>query len=612
MYIVQMADLHIGSSDPTIPEEEKFFLKSAELIKKQIPRGESILICLCGDIIDSKGMKVGNSNEIEARYKKAESLITKFKDKIKKEYKVYVKCCPGNHDATHMDDLMGFVLAVDDVSLPKEKLEKCYTIEVEGLETKIIFVNSCKGNQHEKGCIDYDALEKELLVLGQNTKKIIVLHHTVMSMFEEDSSPIRNAAKLTNLIDEYNVIGVLHGHIHGREILSLGKNQCKIIGTGALFSRNNTNVNSQFNIIELKNNIFLKILNCRYLADGGNEPWDIKDVNNSRINNIFLDSTFSKAYHQLMDTLNVMTPIYNMRLEIRSKYKEFVQDLEKFFLEDRLKIGKKEWSYFELGELWQADEVPKQLYFNHGSYYKKQGMSGIEYVVNSLKIKPTSNRIVLPTYNMESIVESLDDKNYLPSLASIQFGKDGEKLIVHMHLRALEAKQFLKINICEIVYLLKKLKDSAITFEDVEVVISAFRVQKIDKFHCFLKAEIDAMNQTDLTTIVNYKNFSELYQLIKEKRDGKETVIKTKGLKQVYNAMIASNNAMLKSGEKQIYSEELIKLLKEVLDAYEELGKLHKNESIQSDRGKAYEQNIDDLLERILQSIKKLEKVEIS
>lgn len=612
MYIVQMADLHIGASDPTIPEEEEFFLKSAELIKNQIPREETILICLCGDIIDSKGMKEGSSNETEDRYKKAESLITKFKDEIKKEYNVITKCCPGNHDATHMDDLVGFVLEVDDESPSKEKLEKCYTIEIKGLETKIIFVNSCKGNQHEKGCIDYDALEQELVDLGQDTKKIIVLHHTVMSMFEEDSSPIRNAAKLTNLIDKYNVIGVLHGHIHGREILSLGKNQCKIIGTGALFSRNNTNVNSQFNIIEFKNNIFLKILNCRYLADGGNEPWDIKDLNNSGISNIFWGSTFSKVYHQLMDTLNVMTPIYNMRLEIKAKYKEFVQDLEEFFCEDLLIIGKNRWSYFELGKLWQADEVPKQLYFNHGSYYKMQEMSGIEYVVNALKIKPTSNRIVLPTYNMESIVESLDDKNYLPSLASIQFGKDREKLIVHMHLRALEAKQFLKINICEINYLLKKLKDSAITFEDIEVVISAFRVQKIDKFHCFLKAEIDAMNQTDLTTIVNYKNFSELYQLIKEKRDGQETVIKTKGLEQVCSAMMASNAAMLKSGKKEIYSEELIELLRQVLEAYEELDKIHKNESIQSDRGKAYEQNIDSLLVKILQSIKKLEKVETS
>ncbi len=76
--------------------------------------------------------------------------------------------------------------------------------------------------------------------------------------------------------------------------------------------------------------------------------------------------------------------------------------------------------------------------------------------------------------------------------------------------------------------------------------------------------------------------------------------------------MMASNAAMLKSGKKEIYSEELIELLRQVLEAYEELDKIHKNESIQSDRGKAYEQNIDSLLVKILQSIKKLEKVETS
>ena len=206
----------------------------------------------------------------------------------------------------------------------------------------------------------------------------------------------------------------------------------------------------------------------------------------------------------------------------------------------------------------------------------------------------------------------MDDKNYLPSLTSIQFGKDGDKLIVHMYLRALEAKQFLKINICEIDYLLKKIKDSAITFKDVEVVISAFRVQKIDKFHCFLKAEIDAMDDTRLTTIVNYRKFSELYKLIKEKKDGQETVIKTKGLDQVYKAMKSSNAEMLASGKKEIYSKNLITLLKKVLEEYEKLDRIHKNESIQNDSGKNYEKNIDSLLGEILQSIKELEKVETS
>ena len=615
MYIVQMADLHIGSSTQTNPEEKELFLKSAELIKKMIPSKETILICLCGDIIDSKGLKeeAEPSRAAEERYTKAAELIEAFKNEIEDEYNIIIKCCPGNHDATHMGELCEFLKKVDtDTTSPsKTKLSKCYTVEIKGLETKFIFVNSCKGNQYEKGCIDYVALERELASAGQN-KKIIVLHHTIMSMFDEDSSPIRNAAKLVNLIDKYDVIGVLHGHIHGREILSLGQNQCKIIGTGALLSRDNANVNSQFNIIELKNDIFLKILNCRYQADGGNAPWDIKELNNLETSNIFTSKTFSKAYRKLMDTLEVVTPIYNMRMEIKSTYEDFVDDLEKFLYEDTLKIGDKTWTYFKLAEMWQADEVPDELYFNHGSYFKTGDMSGIDYVAKALERKPTSNRIVLPTYNMKNIMESLDDKEYLPSLASIQFGKHEEKLIVHMYLRALEAKQFFKINICEIAYLLKRLKEKAIIFKEVEIVISAFRVQKKEKFHCFLKSEIDVLTPTRLSAIVSCKNFPKLRRLFKEKRDGQETVIKTHGIQTIYRAMQDFNIEREEMGKAEVYSKEILSLLEQVMEAYEELDRIHKTASVQSAKGDFYEKKIDELLGEVIKSIEKLEKEKVS
>lgn len=610
MYIIQMADLHIGSSVSTVLEEKDFILKSIELIKKEIPKNETILICLCGDIIDSKDLLEGSNEETRQRYNDAVNLIKEFKNHIEDDYKVIIKCCPGNHDATHIDDLWDFIQKVDVDDPPsKTKLRSCYTVEIENSETKIVFVNSCKGDQFEKGCIDYDALDYELKNLGENNKKIIVLHHTVMSMFEEDSSSIRNAAKLVNLIDKYDVIGVLHGHIHGREILSLGQNQCKIIGTGALLSRENPDVNSQFNIIELKKNIFLKILNCRYHADGGNDPWDTKELNNSEIGNIFIGHKFSKVYKKLLDTLNISTPIYNMRMEIENTYEEFVSDLEDFLNGDKLKIGDKEWSYFELAKMWQAEELPEDLYFNHGSYFKIGEKSGIDYVVEALKRKPTSNRIVLPTYNMESVNQSLDDKNYLPSLASIQFGKNGEKLIVHMHLRALEAKQFLKINICEIEYLLKQLKEKSVEFEKVEIIISAFRVQKKEKFNCFLKSKIDVLEPTKLTTWVNFRKFSDLCQLFKEKRDAKETITKTHGIRTVYKAMQDSNSAIVEDGGKEIYSEKIIGLLKEALDAYEKLDKIHKTSSIQSDEEKFYENKIDTLLEEIIKRLEELEEV---
>lgn len=605
MYIIQMADLHIGSSVTTVPGEEDFITKIIELIKEKIPKYETILICLCGDIIDSK--ENPDDQETKRRYQNAANLIKKFKRKIEDDYKVIIKCCPGNHDATHIDDLYDFIKEVDHDYPSKTELRACYTVEIENVETKILFVNSCKGDQHEKGCIDYDALEKELKRLGKDSEKIIVLHHTIMSMFENDSSSIRNAAKLVNLIDEYSVIGVLHGHIHGREILRLGKNNCKIIGTGALLSRGNPNVNSQLNIIELENTIFSKILNCRYNADGGNEPWDTQDLIHSEPQNIFSGNRFSKVYKQLIDTLDVSTLIYNMRMEINSKYDEFDKDLQNFLGGDKLKLGDKEWTYFKLAKMWQAEKVPEDLYFNHGSYFKIGEKSGIDYVLRELEKKPTSNRIVLPTYNMENVYQSLDDKENLPSLVSIQFGMDGERLIVHMHLRALEAKQFLKINICEIQYLLKQLHGK-IKFENVKIIISAFRVQKKEGFHCFLKSKIDVLEEADLTILVHDQKFSDLCQLFKEKRGAKETITQIKGISTIYKVMKKSNKARIADSKKAIYSEAIIKLLESALDVYEELDKIHKTSSIQSSEEAEYEKEIDHLLGEIIKELEGLEK----
>lgn len=612
MYIIQMADLHIGSSKPTVPSETEIILKSAELIKAKIPKEETILICLCGDIIDSKDLGSEASVETKRRYNEAIELIENFKEELTKEgYKIVVKCCPGNHDATHMDELYNFVKKVDTNPPLKTKLQQCYTVEVEGSETKIIFVNSCKNKEFKKGCIDYTALEDELQN-AQYEKKIIILHHTVMSMFEEDDSSIRNAAKLVGLIDEYNVIGVLHGHIHGREILSLGKNHCKIIGTGALFTRENSNVNSQFNIIKLKKNIFCKILNCRYNADGGDEPWNTFEMNRVDTENILVSSQFSKAYKQLMDRLDVKTPIYNMRMEIENTYEQFLADLREFFAADKFQIGDREFSYFELAEKWQAEEIPEELYFNHGSYFKIGGKSGIDFVAEQLKNKPSSNRIVLPTYNIENVNESLDDTNYLPSLVSIQFGKHGKMLIVHMHLRALEAKRFLKINICEIRYLLEKLKDRAIEFEQVKIIISAFRVQKRERFSCFLKAEIDKMDHDDLVIDVDRKKFSKLCNLFQEKKDATETITKVHGIQTVYDAMQKVNKRDAAEGKKQIYNADILETLEKVLIVYGQLDMIHKTSSISSEKEKLYEKQIVALLESIIKILEDYKEVAVS
>ena len=608
MYIVQMADLHIGSEKVTSPKEEELIVDAAKLIKERIPVGEQILVCLCGDNIDSKGLNDASKDKVQERYEEAGRLMGLLKNNLEDDYPFFVKCCSGNHDITHMEEFHGFVKSLDDEWPSQKCLKSSYAFEKRGQNVCFVMVNSCDGDQYEEGRINYKELEKQLNKLGHSKKKVLVLHHTIMSMFEDDRSSIRNAAKLVHLIEKYNIVGILHGHIHGREILRLGNNQCKVIGTGALFTRDNSNVNSQFNIIQMQNGNFVEILNCRYNADCGENPWDVKNLCEENLNNIFKVRSFSEGYTQILNHLNQETPLCNGRMEIESDYDDFVKDLAEFLKDDVLKIGENTYNYFQLGEMWQAEKVPDELYFNHGSYFVVDGKNGVDFVAEQMKKKPTSNRIELPTYNMEELVNSLDDSVYLPSVKSIQFGKVDDKVIVHMHLRALEARRFLKINICEVDYLLKQLKNKGIEFRKVRIVLEAFRIQARDRFNCFLKAKIDEMPVPDLSAKVFYGKIDELCRLLQEKRDGMETITKLHGIKAMYDAMVSYNREG-ESSASFFYKEDVLGLFEQVLKVYEALDEMHKTTSVQSEEEKKCEKKIDELLGKLIAELKKLENV---
>lgn len=620
MYIIQMADLHIGSAKKTQPTEKEFLEKSVELIKERIPENSVILLCLCGDIIDSKNLKPWD-NAAQKRYEEAADLMNQYIHSLEETYTISVGCCPGNHDITHVNKLLEFIKKIKGVVMSEEQLKSCYVQSVE--DSYFLFVNSCDEDQYEVGRIDYNALESELKKLPRADGKVLILHHTIMSMYDDDSSSIRNAAKLINIADKYGITAILHGHIHGREILKLGERRCKVIGTGALFSRNNTNINSQFNIIQCNYGEITKVSNCRFNADGGNNPWNVQDLIEGDSENIFEGGSFKEVYNQLISKLQLATPLYNVILRIKADYNIFRDNLDEFLKDDYLKIGEKKYDYFELAEKWEEDEIPDDLYFNHGFYFKVQNTSGIDFVRGELNRKPTSNRIVLATYNMERVAKSLDDSSYLPSLESIQFGKreNSTKLLVHIRLRALEAGRFLKINICEIAYILKKLKEgkNAVGFDKIEITVSAFSVQIRERFNCFLKAEIDKLDPQTLTIMVNNFMLDELCRLLEEKRDGMETITKIEGIENVYKAMKKTNEMSAKSATKASneesdknapirYTDEILRMFEKVIAEYRHLDTIHRERSTQSEEEKKCEKKIDQLLGELVEKLKALNK----
>lgn len=601
MYIIQMADLHIGS-EKNEGSEKKILDKSIDEIKSIIPQGAEVLLCLCGDIIDSE--KIPDEKAVCDRYEKAGDLIKNFVTNLEDDYRIWSRCCPGNHDITHEKEFGEFVNKLSEDKISNKQLKSCYSFAVSSEKITFIFVNSCLNNSYKAGGIEYDQLETML----KNTegKKILVIHHTLMSMFPNDTSSIRDAAGLVLLAEKYEVSAILHGHIHGKDIITMGKNMCPVIGTGALFSRNNQDVNSQFNIIKWNGNLIEKVYNCRYCADNKADPWESPVMYDNTLQKecIFKGKSFEEVYEKVSDSIDKNKVLNQLRIEIDSEFSTFQSELKTYLEGDKLEIGKHQYSYFDLAKMWEQDTVPDKLYFNHGSYFSVDDQSGIDFVYEQLREKPTSNRIVLSTYNMKKIQESLGDKTYLPSLESIQFGKNGNTLMVHMHLRALEVCHFLKINICEIEYLLSQLKSKGIEFETVNIVISSFRAQKKQKFNCFLKAEIDTLDPFEICGMVMAGEVGKICELLKEKQDGSETITRSEGIQNLYNAIIKSSS---KSKLKK-YPDDVLDTLKEVLNIYDSLNNFHKKESVPDLQEKQCEEQVQVLLGNVINELEKGEK----
>lgn len=610
MYIVQMADLHIGSEIKCFENEDVILSKGIECIKMNIPKGEKILVCVCGDIIDSKKPSTGKRIAVRERYAEAAQLFRLMLKELRDEYEVRFRFCIGNHDVTHIGEFTKFV-AEFDAEVTKDRLENGYFMKWD--ETYYVFLNSCNGRQYEYGCIDYSKVEQLLEKLPRETRKIFVLHHTSMSMFDDDKSAIRDLPGLLKIIEKNNVVGVLHGHIHGKEQFWLSYKRCRMIGVGALFSRNFQNVNSQFNVIEINPFVFKEISTYIYRADdriSGNS-W-LKLSSEGEIDeNYFQGSCFGDVYTKLMSKLTYKKVLNNVTLHIKSTYADFRKTLENYFEEDVLVIGRKHFAYPELAQLWEETEVPDNLYFNHGEYFcvensekkSKETVHGIQVIANQLKEKPTSNKAVLTTYSMDTVTRMLKGEEYLPSLLSVQFSQSEDKntIYVHMYLRALEAGRFLKINICEVKWMLEQLEEYGVFSDNVDIAISAFRVQKRDAFSCFLKADIDMKSEAELALDVYRGNIEDICQMLEEKKDASETITNANGIKSLCSAMKINNE----KDPIHEYNPVVIEKLNKILEVYEKLDKIHKKGSIKTQEEEQYEKEIHKGIEKIVNELKK-------
>ena len=456
-------------------------------------------------------------------------------------------------------------------------------------------------------------MEDLLKRLPKGASKIFVMHHAAISMYPSDNSAIRDSARLLQIIEKNHVLGVLHGHIHGNERFPFGDQSCQMIGTGALFSRNNPNVCSQFNLIYVDPFAFRHISTFVYFADNRilGDPWHKIRLQEEKNENYFQGSFFSTVYEKLMGKLQHKHDMVlnNVVLQISCSYDDFDKDLKESLKDAKLCMGQNQFSYFDLAEKWESITLPPELYFNHGQYFCHQNRTGepkhaIHTIVQQIKDAPTSNRAVLTTFKTDAVLQPRRGDDYLPSLLSIQFSLDNKQntLYVHMNLRALEAGSFLKINICEIHWLLEQIKRDGVTFNNVNIEISAFRVQFRERFKCFLKAEIDNLDSIELADYVFRADTSQICKMLEEKRDSSETITNVRGIQNLCKAMQVFNK---KANQKNKYSDAIIEKLKRIQDIYGLIDQLQHRSSVLTDEEKAYEENIRQVLNEIIDLLKR-------
>lgn len=556
-YIVQMADFHFGGA--CSGQEAEILGVMREKIRTIVPKDSPVVLCACGDYIDSRPVDDGGAKrdltgvEVASRYVEAgDTIRSALIEPLRDDYQLTVGLCAGNHDITHESEMNQFSR-----TLNGHEIQESYALRLDEENVDFIFVNSCPPMNHKYGQIDYTELEAILESLRPDSTKYLVLHHTLMSMDEDDHSPLRQVPPLIKLMDQYAVKAVFHGHTHGQYTVRVGLGGCPIVGVGTVYVRDYPNVNSQFNLIRCENGVVQSAVNYRYNVDlakvEGSDGFEESPIHMSKDDNCFRGGTFSEVYDALYKKVRAQSKLYHVRLYVKSGFEAFCSDVrENFGKLVELETLDKQYTYAKLAEMWEAPERDEEaLYFNHGEHFRtEQYPSGIDCLIHEIGEKKTSSRALMSTINSSDIAKT-DPDSFLPSLLSIQagFSPEGDTLHISMNLRALEVSRFLKINICEILYVAQRIHD-AHPFANIEAEISAFRVQVTKRFGCFLKAKLDTKKQkTKVTAMLTSLVFSSdreeiaaqiqgIIRLILDKKQRSETVIETAGIQNLLDSIL--------------------------------------------------------------------------
>lgn len=537
MQLVQISDLHISAnSNHQIMKNKIDQLVSS--IKSKVKHDEEVILCVLGDIIDK-----GDEDAIG----KAKEILEHLKSKLGYFPLLKTAIVPGNHDLCLEKEtpLRGFneICSLFDFHCHGEM--ECTKIKLDSID--IILVNSVFHQNSGYGKINLESIKRE----GITKNTLLVMHHSIFGVNNEDTSSIKNGYEILNFINNNgNIVGILHGHTHGYKNVVVG-DKCRIIGVGPFF-KNVEDINNQCNVISIDHNGVNSVDNYSYRADFGN--YDSTNVFLRKLTDVYSGVDLKCIYDEIKRDVVKQGMVQNFFMKIALAFDDFESQIKKYFPDE-----------IEVAYKWQCEEPPNDMYYNHGMYMKFDKENGIKFIVNELNAKATSSRAIIPLIDFKKVIESGD--TYLPSFNIVQFGfgnEDKTTLIVTLYLRALEVNYFLKINLCELYLMSKKVGESIRSVRNVDVNIHAFRAQYKEKFGCFVKAEIDLLSSADLLKHIYSENYDELIRLLRQKVDFCETIVNKDGIIELRKAVQAVSR-QLHNGEAVLRS------IKEIERAMEKL-----------------------------------------
>ncbi|MEI7942270.1 MAG: metallophosphoesterase, partial [Candidatus Riflemargulisbacteria bacterium] len=365
MKILQFSYIHIDST--TDIEAVKLKLtKMKEAILCRLVPGEELLICVCCDIIDQ-----GDSTLFETACK----IFDYIKSDLLSTITVKFEFVPGNHDLCKNEfvDFDNFTKRYTGVQYEYNDKVNSHLRIFNGLD--FLLSNSTFHKDSKIGMLDIQGLRK----LTIQNPTILVVHHTLLSENDDDTSAIRNAYKLMEWVESNNIIAILHGHTHGYKNIVIGET-CRVIGVGP-FLKQIPDINNQFNFIETSEGRIDKVFNYRYSADL--DEFSCHNVFTGERCNTLTSSSVKDLYDTIVRETKHYKSIYNLKANLTCEFSSFEKEIQTHF-SDIIPIAKD----------WQSQDVPENLYYNHGKYMQSESIWGMDYIIRELKNKSTSSRAI--------------------------------------------------------------------------------------------------------------------------------------------------------------------------------------------------------------------------